>query len=100
VGGSRSRQAEAIHSYPFDLKKSKTNPQRTGKSESNASQKATIRFNVIVDVIDDCCNYASNWLEEPDKGRSGWIRTECMCGKFLGYRPDLKAKHEARSATD
>jgi len=94
VGGSRSRQAEAIPSYPFDLKKSKTNPQRTGKSESNASPKATIRF----DVIDDCCNYASNWIEEPDKERSGWIRTECMCGKFLGYRPNLKAKHDQSSS--
>ncbi len=41
---------------------------------------------VVYEVSSDCKHDRTKWIDEPVNKRYGWLRTECECGQFMGYR--------------
>jgi len=58
----------------------------SGRRRKTSSGRWAAVLVVVGNSLAGCDHARPKWIDEPVEKRYGWLRTECSCGKFMGYR--------------
>jgi len=58
----------------------------SGRRRETSSGRLAAVLVVVSNSLADCDHARPKWIDSIVEKRYGWLRTECRCGKFMGYR--------------